>query len=261
MSPGEPAVSVEGLAKSFPTWRAIGHSTLKSRLVGLVRGAGRDGPPRHEVFRDCSFSVSVGETVGILGRNGAGKTTLLRTLSGVYLPDAGRIRIRGRLATLLALGAGFHGEFTGRENARIHGLILGMTGAEIDARLPAIEEFSGLEGFLDAPLRTYSSGMAMRLSFSVVAHADPDVLLLDEALSVGDAAFQEKCRLALEARTRSGNRTTILATHDLDAVRALCGRVLVLDPPRLRAYDDSASAVADYRSILRAGDPVRGHSA
>lgn len=254
MSAAPPAVEVEGLAKSFRRYRPVGALTFKSLLVERFRrGGAADGPARFDVFRDCTFSVGAGETVGILGRNGAGKSTLLRTLAGVYRPEAGRILVRGRLATLLSLGAGFHPEFTGRENVLVHGLILGMTRAEIAERFDAIVGFSGLGDFMDAPLRTYSSGMAMRLSFSVLAHADPDVLLLDEGLSVGDAAFGAKCRSAIEERTRSLRKATLLASHDLDAVRSLCSRVLVLDPPVVRIFDDPAEGIREHLRLLDAG--------
>jgi len=251
----EPAIVVEGLTKTFRVYRPQGPLTLKTLFVEAVRSrlSGRPrprGPARSEVLLDVNFTVGAGETVGILGRNGSGKSTLLRVLAGVYRPDTGRVAVRGRPGAILALGSGFHPDFTGRENLLVNATVLGMSRAEIAAKYASIVEFAELGAAMDAPLRTYSSGMALRLSFSVAVHADPEVLLLDEILAVGDEAFQRKCREALLARTRSGTRATMLASHDLEAVRALCGRVLVLDPPRVRVHADAKTAIADYRGLL-----------
>jgi lipopolysaccharide transport system ATP-binding protein len=257
-----PAVRVEGVTKRFRRYRAVtSHTTLKTALVEWAsrwrRGYDRlTDPNRFDVIRDVSLEILPGETVGLIGRNGAGKSTLLKLIAGIYKPDAGRVVLNGRVAALIELGAGFHPDFTGRENVLISGVILGLTRREVRERFDAIVAFSEIGDFIEAPVRTYSSGMFMRLAFSLAIHVDPDVLLVDEVLGVGDEAFQRKCRAAIEARIRSRRLTTVIVSHDLKMIASLCDRAVLIDPPFARAYGDPAGAIAEFRRILDAKAPA-----
>jgi lipopolysaccharide transport system ATP-binding protein len=254
----EAAIRVEHLTKRFRRYRAAAaHTTLKTAFVERMRRLRRPhdrltDPDRFDVIRDACFHVERGDTVGVIGRNGAGKSTLLKTIAGIYRPDAGRVAVQGRLAALIELGAGFHPDFTGRENVLINGIILGLSKREVSQRFERIVGFSGIGDFIDAPVRTYSSGMFMRLAFSVAIYVEPDVLLIDEILAVGDEEFQGRCRSVIEARVGSRRETTLLVSHDLAAVAALCRRVVLLDPPRARWYEDPGRAIEDYRALLGA---------
>ena len=185
----------------------------------------------HDEFwavRDVSFDVARGEAVGIIGRNGAGKSTILKLLTGITAPTEGQIVIRGRLAALIELGSGFHPELTGRENAYLSGSMLGLRRREITGKLPGIVDFAGIGDFLDVPVKFYSSGMYVRLGFAIAALLEPDILLVDEVLAVGDAEFQARCLRRIEDLRRRGV-TLIIVSHDLGAIEQLCDRVLLLD--------------------------------
>jgi ABC-type polysaccharide/polyol phosphate transport system ATPase subunit len=203
-------------------------------------------------LRNISLRIGAGEKVGIVGGNGAGKSTLLSIIAGVTAPSSGRVHTSGRLSALLELGAGFHPDLSGRENAITYAALVGLHRREALERLDSIVEFSELDGFIDQPLRTYSSGMASRLAFSVAAHVDPDVLILDEVLSVGDAGFQEKCRLRIEAMAERGI-TLILVSHSLSSVAALCDRVVWLKNGELIDDGPSAAVVSRYEEAIAAG--------
>ena len=250
------AIRVDQVTKRFRKYRAIApHTTLKTALVEWVRAWRKrrnrlTDPNRFDVIRDVSFEVARGETFGIIGRNGAGKSTLLKMIAGIYRPDAGTIVTEGRVAALIELGAGFHPDFTGRENVLINGIILGLSRREVRERFDRIVAFAEIGEFIDAPVRTYSSGMFMRLGFSVAIHVEPDILLIDEVLAVGDEAFQKKCRAAIEERIASRRQTTLIVSHDLEMVAALCHRVLLLDPPRAIVFDEPRQAVAEFRKLL-----------
>src|ERR1700756_811684 len=178
-------------------------------------------------LRDVSFQVEQGEALGIVGHNGAGKTTILRILSSITTPSRGEITIRGRLAALVEIGSGFHPELTGRENIDLHGAMLGMRSSEIRRKLDSIIDFAGVDQYIDVPVKRYSSGMYVRLGFSIAAHLDPDILLLDEVLAVGDYAFQEKCKQRIAEMHRQGT-TMVFISHDLSAVRSICQRAVLL---------------------------------
>ncbi len=196
-------------------------------------------------LRDVSFNVKVGEVVGIIGRNGAGKSTLLKIISRITYPTDGRAVIRGRISSLLEVGTGFHQELTGRENIYLNGTILGMRKQEIDEKLDDIIEFSGIERFIDTPVKRYSSGMRVRLAFSVAAHLEPDILIIDEVLAVGDADFQEKCLNKMDDVGKSG-RTVLFVSHNMKAVSRLCSRSLLLEDGRVVADGQSAQIVNLY---------------
>jgi ABC-type polysaccharide/polyol phosphate transport system ATPase subunit len=195
---------------------------------------------------DLSFEIAAGEMVGVVGRNGSGKSTLLKLLAGIVRPTLGSVEVRGRLAALLELGAGFHPEISGRENIEINGLLLGLSRRQIAERFDAIVRFAEIEEFLDAPLKTYSSGMAVRLGFSIAAHSDPDVLLVDEVLAVGDEAFSHRCLEKFAEFERAG-KTILVVSHDLALVSQRCRRAIWLDRGRLQADGPADETVALYR--------------
>lgn len=214
------------------------------------------GRPRHHLYRalaDVSLLVKCGETCGIIGKNGAGKSTLLKVLTGVLIPDSGELITSGKVTGLLELGTGFDPALSGRQNVTVNGLLLGMTHEEISDNYDAIVEFSELMEFIDDPLRTYSSGMAMRLAFAIAIHAAPDCFVIDEALSVGDAHFQQKCMRAIR-RFREGGGSIVFVSHDLNAVKMLCDKVLVLDDGAVVAEGSPEEAVNHYNKIIAALD-------
>lgn len=198
--------------------------------------------------RDVSFEVKRGEALGIIGHNGAGKSTILKLLSNITTPSSGEIMINGRLSALIEVGSGFHPELTGRENIYLNGSILGMTRRHIAERLDSIVEFAGIKQFLDTPVKRYSSGMYVRLGFSIAAHLDPDILLLDEVLAVGDAAFQDKC-LKRIAEMRDAGITIVFISHDLGAVERLCDRVLLMQKGEIIAGGKAGEIVKQYQTL------------
>lgn len=206
-------------------------------------------------LRDVSFQVEQGEALGIVGHNGAGKTTILKILASITTPSAGEITVRGRMAALVEVGSGFHPELTGRENIDLHGAMLGMRRSEIRQKLDSIIEFSGVGQYIDVPVKRYSSGMYVRLGFSIAAHLDPDILLLDEVLAVGDAAFQAKCLDRIAELRRTG-RTVIFISHDLAAVYRLCDRAILLNHGSVVA-DGPPRQVIDQYQQMTFGDDAR----
>lgn len=240
-------LEVENVCKEFKLYSRPWH---RLKEIVLRRSFHR----RHRALDHISFSVAQGETLGILGRNGAGKSTLLKMLNGVLLPDAGHIRISGRVTGLLELGTGFDPNLSGAQNIIGNGLLLGMTRQQIEERREAIIDFSELGEFINEPIRTYSSGMTMRLAFAVAIHADPEIFLIDEALSVGDGHFQQKCmRRIKEFRARGGS--IIFVSHDLNAVKMICDRAIVLSEGRVVADDIPENAVNIYNQLLAGDDP------
>ncbi len=219
--------------------------TLKEMLVARGRMKGRD----IEALTDVSFAVEPGEAVGLIGRNGSGKTTLLKIVAGIIKPTEGRIAVGGRIGSLLELGAGFHPEFTGRENVYLNGSILGLKRETIRAHMAEIESFSELERFMELPVRTYSSGMVMRLGFAVAAHLEVDVLLLDEVFAVGDEEFQRKCFGKIhEFKQRGG--TIVFVSHDAAAVERLCSRAVLLRQGRVEYDGPVREAITRYHAML-----------
>lgn len=263
------AILVEGLSKRYELGATQHETQLRDQLVTLLRAPFRRRTPKEILWalRDVSFRVEEGEVVGIVGRNGAGKSTLLKILSKITYPTTGTVRTRGRVASLLEVGTGFHEELTGRENIYLNGSILGMKKREVDARFDAIVAFSGIERFMDTPIKRYSSGMRMRLGFAVAAHLEPDILIVDEVLAVGDAAFQKKCISAMHD-LRGGGRTVLFVSHNMAAVENLCTRgiwiangSICMDGPThevIEAYMGSFSAADGAANELSAVDGRRG---
>jgi ABC-type polysaccharide/polyol phosphate transport system ATPase subunit len=203
-----------------------------------------------EALRGVSFRVGNGEVLGIIGRNGSGKSTALKLIAGVYKPSSGRVEVQGSVAALIELGAGFHHDLTGRENIVLNGLLLGLTRRQIAEREQKIIEFADLGGFIDSPIKQYSSGMFMRLAFAIAVEVDPDILLVDEILSVGDAEFQEKCDQRMGEFHRQG-KTIVVVSHNLHEVRRLCTRVILLDHGRLIVDGEPDQALKEYEELTR----------
>src|SRR6202044_1606857 len=207
-------------------------------------------------LNNVSFQVKPGEVLGIIGRNGAGKSTLLKVLSRITPPTSGQIRVRGRIASLLEVGTGFHPDLTGRENIFLNGAILGMSRVEITRKLDEIVAFAEIEKFLDTPVKRYSSGMYVRLAFAVAAHLEPEILIVDEVLAVGDAAFQKKCLGKMQEVARSEGRTVIFVSHNIAAVLQLTSRAVVLDKGRVRFYGPTEEAVEQYSKAIDSDSTV-----
>jgi lipopolysaccharide transport system ATP-binding protein len=257
-------IQVENLSKSY----LIGHQSrepylaLRDVMVETAKNAGRRilhpmragsrGNSVEEIWalKDVSFEVKQGDRVGIIGRNGAGKSTLLKILSRITEPTGGRVRIKGRVGSLLEVGTGFHPELTGRENIFLNGAILGMTRSEIKRKFDEIVDFSEIEKFLDTPVKRYSSGMYVRLAFAVAANLDPEILVVDEVLAVGDAQFQRKCLGKMEEVGKEG-RTILFVSHNLTAIRMFCGRALVLRNGSLDTDSEVNAAISGYLLGIR----------
>jgi len=221
-------------------------TTLKSVLVNMLKGKRFIYEERKfSALQGVSFDVPKGTTLGMIGSNGSGKSTLLKLIAGIHRPTTGGITTDGRISALIELGAGFHPEFTGRENIFINGIILGLTRKQIQQKLEDIIQFSELEAFIDSPVKTYSSGMYMRLAFAIAVAVDPDILLIDEILAVGDASFQKKCQNRMNTFKADG-KTIVIVTHDLSALERYCDRVLWLDHGVLQAYGDVQSVTRMY---------------
>lgn len=252
-----PAIVVEALSKRY----ALGqlHTNLLSERLGSLLRRDRKKIAADEVWalRDVGFEVREGEVLGVIGRNGAGKSTLLKILSRITAPTSGRALVRGRLASLLEVGTGFHPELTGRENIYLNGTILGMRRREIDRKFDEIVAFSEVEAFLDTPVKRYSSGMYVRLAFAVAAHLETDVLVVDEVLAVGDREFQEKCLGRMDAIAKKEGRTVLFVSHNLDAISRICTEGLYLQQGRLALKGSMEEAVEKYLSRSRdaAGAP------
>jgi ABC-type polysaccharide/polyol phosphate transport system ATPase subunit len=245
------AIVLDGVSKSYRLWgRRSQFATLKSALLK------RDLKPSPEssipALKDVSFSVDRGEAFGVIGRNGSGKSTLLKIISGILKPTSGSVTVGGRIAALIELGAGFHPEITGRENIYINGIMLGLSRREIDARFDKIVEFSGIGDFIDQPVKTFSSGMYVRLGFAVAVHVDPDVLLIDEVLSVGDEEFSAKCIAKIQEMKYRGV-TLLFVTHQLDQVRNICDRALWLDHGEPLLIGDPIRVVDAYLQRVSGG--------
>jgi ABC-type polysaccharide/polyol phosphate transport system ATPase subunit len=248
----DPAVRVASVSKRFRLGQT--HDSLSDLLASGVRrlfggSLRRSGSSTFWALRDLSFTVGSGEAIGLIGPNGAGKSTALRLLARILRPDRGAVEVDGRLAALIEVGAGFHGDLTGRENVYLNGAILGMTRQEIRRKLDAIVSFAGIERFLDMPVKRYSSGMYARLGFSIAAHVDPQVLLVDEVLSVGDALFRVRCLERMHELVRQGT-TLVFVTHQLDQMQSICRRALVLEEGRLTFEGTGQEAVGHYLKVM-----------
>jgi lipopolysaccharide transport system ATP-binding protein len=251
------AIAVEGLGKLYRLGERERYVALRDLLARALaapfrrRAASADGNSHIWALRQVSFEVREGETLGVIGRNGAGKSTLLKILARITRPSEGHATVRGRVGSLLEVGTGFHPELTGRENVYFSGAILGMKKSEIERKFDEIAAFSGVQKFLDTPLKHYSSGMQMRLAFSVAAHLEPEVLLVDEVLAVGDLEFQKKCLGKMEEVTRGG-RTVLFVSHNMGAVRRICTRGVWLEGGAVHRTGTAAECVDAYSASVDA---------
>lgn len=243
------AVRCEGLGKRYRLGSSRVYKSLRESIMLAASRPFRRRARREEIWalREVSLEIAAGEVVGVIGRNGAGKSTLLKILTRITEPTEGTVRLRGRVGSLLEVGTGFHSELTGRENIFLSGAILGMRRREILKKFDEIVAFAEVERFLDTPVKHYSSGMFLRLGFAVAAHLDPDILLVDEVLAVGDSAFQKKC-LGKIGDVGRGGRTVIFVSHDEGAVRRLCGRTALLEQGHLTFFGSTSEAFAAYRA-------------
>jgi len=255
----ELAIRVEALGKRYRLGRLEPYRTLRDALTSVAaapfRRSVEETPARREwlwALDDISFEVAEGEVLGLIGANGAGKTTLLRILSRITAPTRGRGVVAGRVASLLEVGTGFHPELTGRDNVYLNGIILGMQRREVAAKFDEIVEFAGVGRFIDTPVKRYSSGMQVRLAFSVAAHLQPEVLLVDEVLAVGDAEFQRRSLGRMENVTREG-RTVLFVSHNMTAIRKLCSRAILLERGRIVADGPTESVLDRYLGSLTTG--------
>ena len=247
----QPIIRVQGLGKQYQiSGPTAPYATLRETIMDLarwpVRALRRNGNAASIwALRDIDFEIAPGEIVGIIGRNGAGKSTLLKILSRITEPTVGRAELYGRVGSLLEVGTGFHPELSGRENIYLNGSILGMTRLEIESKFDEIVAFSEIEKFLDTPVKRYSSGMYVRLAFAVAAHLQPEILIVDEVLAVGDYAFQQKCLNKMQD-VSTGGRTVLFVSHNMGAISRLCQRCIVLDQGRIVASGPTAAAVQTY---------------
>jgi lipopolysaccharide transport system ATP-binding protein len=239
-------IKVENLSKLYYLGGRQSNS-LRDALVGFVKNPRRNAKRELWALRDINFTVNDGETLGIIGHNGAGKSTLLKILSRITKPTGGSAEIHGRVGSLLEVGTGFHNELSGRENIFLNGAILGMKRAEIERKFDEIVAFSEIEKFLDTPVKYYSSGMYMRLAFAVAAHLEPEVLIVDEVLAVGDIKFQKKCLNKMRDVSQSG-RTVLFVSHNFEAVSRICNRAIWIDKGNLRADGETQEVISTYLS-------------
>ena len=251
----KPIIKVENLGKRYSIGaQHASYATLRDTMAGMARAplrllqrSGRSPKPQIWAVRDVNFEIGQGEVVGIIGRNGAGKSTLLKLLSRITEPTTGRVELYGRIASLLEVGTGFHPELTGRENIYLNGAILGMARREITSKFDEIVAFAEVEKFIDTPVKHFSSGMYLRLAFAVAAHLEPEILLVDEVLAVGDGRFQRKCLDKMQEVGRQG-RTVLFVSHNMPAITRLCPRTILLDAGRVIGDGPSSQVVSAYLS-------------
>lgn len=256
----EYAVKVNNLSKKYKIGHKQKYYALRDSIAALLANPlGSSGSEKDKPFlalKDVSFEVSPGEVVGIIGSNGAGKSTLLKIIGRITLPTEGEIRINGRIGSLLEVGTGFHPELTGRENIFLNGAILGMKQAEIKKHFAEIVEFAGIENFLDTPVKHYSSGMHVRLAFSVAAHLETEILLVDEVLAVGDAEFQKKSLGKMEQVTGKEGRTVLFVSHNMTAIQNLCTRCLWLEDGAVKDFGETKKIVEEYIKTINSATSI-----
>lgn len=256
----QPSITVTNLGKSYRLGKYNKSDNFRDALISMakapfnrIRNLGEHKSDSKDAFwalKDVSFEVSTGDVIGIIGRNGAGKSTLLKMLSRITEPTKGEIELRGRVSSLLEVGTGFHPELTGRENIFLNGSILGMRRSEIKAKFDEIVAFSEIEKFLDTPVKRYSSGMYVRLAFAVSAHLEPEILIVDEVLAVGDALFQQKCLGKMKDISQGGERSVLFVSHNIQAVQYLCNKIILIDKGEMKYYGDVDKGVDIYLESL-----------
>jgi len=242
------AIELRGVSKAFLHRRNPGLN-LKVLLLGMIHARHREQRELFWALRDVDLTVHRGECIGLIGSNGSGKSTLLRIIAGIFAPTAGRVTVRGRVTPIIELGVGFHPELTGRENVYLNTSLYGLSRRDTDSIYDAIVKFSELPDFMDLPIKNYSSGMLVRLGFSVAAHLEPDILLVDEVLAVGDEHFQQKCLARMED-VRRRNTTVVLVSHSMDIVERMCDRACLLVRGSLDTEGEPGKVIGRYRELL-----------
>jgi len=248
----ESAIELRGVSKVFPSL-----TSGRARAGALLRGRILPGPRDFTALHPLDLEVAAGTTLGILGQNGSGKSTLLQIVAGIMQPSTGEVSTRGRVSTILELGAGFNPDFTGRENVYLNGHILGLAPAEVERLMGDIERFAEIGRFIDRPTRTYSSGMYVRLAFAVAVSLEPDILLVDEVLAVGDTYFQHKCVRRIRELQEAG-KTIVFVTHDVEGMRNICSRALILDGGRLIADGEAGEVAIQYMALIDRREKIAG---
>jgi len=244
----DPVIEFRNVTKRYPLYHHIG-SGIKELIFNPRRALSLLSGRSYLAIEDISFKIQKGESVALIGRNGAGKSTSLGLVAGVMKPTSGTVKVTGRVASMLELGGGFHPELTGRENIRLNAILLGLRRKELKNRLDKIIEFSELKEFIDEPIRVYSSGMLAKLGFSVISQVDPDILIIDEVLAVGDIAFQRKCMETINDFKKKGV-TILFVSHNLADVKNICDRVIWIEDHKLREMGESSSVIASYKEAM-----------
>jgi lipopolysaccharide transport system ATP-binding protein len=260
----ESIIKVNNISKQYKLGQTQPYLTLRDALSNNLKfllnlKKKGTGPTKIWALKDIDFKVNRGELIGIIGKNGAGKSTLLKILSRITPPTTGKIVLKGKMSSLLEVGTGFHPELTGRENIFLNGAVLGMTKQEITSRFDAIVEFSGIEKFLDTPVKRYSSGMYVRLAFSVAAHLESEILLIDEVLAVGDIAFQKKCLGRMDEVAKTTGRTILFVSHNMEMIQNLCKRCILLEKGKIKMIGETEKVVEEYskNNLKLSGVPLR----
>ncbi|MFC1613106.1 ABC transporter ATP-binding protein [Patescibacteria group bacterium] len=269
----DPIIQVTNISKKYNiTTEQGGYIALRDILTNIIKNPfrfaknkaktilGKAGKEEFWALKDINFSVEKGEAIGIIGANGAGKSTLLKVLTRITPPTEGEITMKGKVASLLEVGTGFHPELSGRENIALNGAILGMSKKEIAKKFNQIVEFSGIGKFIDTPVKRYSSGMYVRLAFSVAAHLEPDILLVDEVLAVGDAKFQKKCLGKMNEVTKKAGRTILFVSHNMEAIARLCKKCVLLEAGKVKMFDESKKVINCYlqnNPLSQSGDTIK----
>lgn len=247
----KPIIEAKNISKQYSLDQKLRYETLRDTVMRFVKNPfslleNRKSAKNFPALQDISFEIQKGEAIGLIGPNGSGKSTLLKILSRITMPTTGEIKLRGNVASLLEIGTGFHHELTGRENIFLNGSILGMTKKEIMEKFDEIVEFSGVEKFLDTPVKRYSSGMIVRLAFAVAAHLDSDILIVDEVLAVGDSDFQKKSMKKMNEATREVGRTVIFVSHNMEAIKKLCTKCILLKSGKIEIFDTTNRVIEKY---------------
>ncbi len=249
----KPIIEITGLGKKYPIVHdKLPYSTLRDSIVNFIKHPFSSRKTRESFWalKDINLTINRGDIIGIIGKNGAGKSTLLKILSGITKPTEGKVKLYGRVSSLLEVGTGFHPELTGRENIYLNGVILGMTRKEVSKKFDEIVAFAGIEKFLDTPVKHYSSGMYVRLAFAVAAHLEPDILIVDEVLAVGDIEFQKKCLGKMEEVSKEEGRTVIFVSHNLDVIEKICKKTVYIEDGRIKELGNSTEIVNCYMNDL-----------
>lgn len=244
----KPAIEIKNLSKEFVRGDKVEYQSLRESITGVFKKKDKKGSNKFLALDDINLNVNEGEALGIIGKNGAGKSTMLKILSRITPPSSGEVTMRGRVASLLEVGTGFHSELTGRENIYFNGSILGLKRWEINKHLDSIIDFSGISAFIDTPLKRYSSGMSVRLAFAVAAHLDPEILIIDEVLAVGDLEFQKKCIMKMDDVAKNG-KTVLFVSHNMELIEKLCNKAILLNKGRKIGEGKVDDMVSQYINL------------